>query len=427
VGKGLFLSSLSETNREPDRAWLGRRCSSHSFSDAYRSLVTSKMANTMDRARRETSRRDPFNIEPLTMEIVQATRAFESWLAERTVVVRSQLSEKHRRMAENPLAFLRGTIYRWAQIWREALPEAALAPRVLAVGDLHVESFGTWRDLAGRLIWGVDDFDEASYLPYVQDLLRLAVSARLAVSEEKLSIGWKDACDAILEGYRDCLRYGGDPFVLEEKHRWLRRIALQRLDDPRPFWDKLLSNPPARKPVASEARQALKKLLPEPGLPFRLSARSAGLGSLGHRRFVALADWRGGKLALEAKALVPSAFHWVLGEQAPVGIYYQTLLDKSVRAQDPFVRLCRGWIVRQLSPDSSPVELASLPKKQPEERLLRAMGWEAANIHLASPKAIPAIKSDLKTRPAGWLRSGTRELSGLLVREWKEWRRHCLS
>jgi len=32
---------------------------------------------------------------------------------------------------------------------------------VLAVGDLHVENFGTWRDAEGRLIWGVNDFDES--------------------------------------------------------------------------------------------------------------------------------------------------------------------------------------------------------------------------------------------------------------------------
>src|ERR1039458_5738131 len=35
------------------------------------------------------------------------------------------------------------------------------APKVLAVGDLHVGSFGTWRDTEGRLSWGVDDFDES--------------------------------------------------------------------------------------------------------------------------------------------------------------------------------------------------------------------------------------------------------------------------
>jgi len=326
-------------------------------------------------------------------------------------------------MADNRMDFLRGTIYRWAQVWPEVCPDLRQAPRVLAVGDLHVESFGTWRDIAGRLVWGVDDFDEAFELPYTQDLLRLATSARLAISIESLSIGWKDACDAILEGYREGLRSGGVPFVLEERNHWLRTIALARLDDPRPFWKKLHANPSARKPVPGDALKAIKKLLPDPKLQYRIVSRTAGVGSSGHRRFVALADWRGGKLALEAKALVPSAFHWAGGRLGPVRIYYEKLLDGAVRDRDPFVRLVGPWIVRQLAPDSSPIELASLPKKRPEDRLLHAMGWEAANVHLARPRSIKAVQHDLQRRPSNWLRSAARKMTTAVSEDWAEWRK----
>ena len=51
---------------------------------------------------------------------------------------------------------------------------------MLAVGDMHVENFGTWRDAEGRLVWGVNDFDEAAKMPYTIDLVRLAASAMLA-------------------------------------------------------------------------------------------------------------------------------------------------------------------------------------------------------------------------------------------------------
>src|SRR5260370_32652719 len=61
-----------------------------------------------------------------------------------------------------------------------ALP---ISHEVLAVGDLHVENFGTWRDAEGRLTWGVNDFDEAYPLPYTIDLARLATSVR---SEERV-------------------------------------------------------------------------------------------------------------------------------------------------------------------------------------------------------------------------------------------------
>jgi hypothetical protein len=72
-------------------------------------------------------------------------------------VVKSQLSDKHKQ-----------------------------APAALAVGDLHIASFGTSGDGFGRPISGIDDFDEAYPLPYANDLVRLAVSAVLDASEGEI-------------------------------------------------------------------------------------------------------------------------------------------------------------------------------------------------------------------------------------------------
>jgi uncharacterized protein (DUF2252 family) len=33
---------------------------------------------------------------------------------------------------------------------------------LLAVGDLRVENFGVWFDSQQRLVWGVNDFDDAA-------------------------------------------------------------------------------------------------------------------------------------------------------------------------------------------------------------------------------------------------------------------------
>ena len=96
------------------------------------------------------------------MNIVKATRQFEDWLAQRTHLNQKDLRLKHANMKAELFPFFRATYYRWAQLWPEVCPELAKAPHVLAVGDLHVENFGTWRDIEGRLIWGVNDFDEAS-------------------------------------------------------------------------------------------------------------------------------------------------------------------------------------------------------------------------------------------------------------------------
>ena len=95
------------------------------------------------------------------MNVVKATRQFEDWLGHRTNLVKKDLRLKHSEMMEAVFPFLRATYYRWAQIWPEVCADLAKGPHVLAVGDLHVENFGTWRDMEGRLIWGVNDFDEA--------------------------------------------------------------------------------------------------------------------------------------------------------------------------------------------------------------------------------------------------------------------------
>src|SRR5579862_7895683 len=114
------------------------------------------------------------------MDILEATHGYESWLERHVAVVRKDLARKHERMAESPFVFLRGTFYRWVQLWPSVCASLAGAPRVLAVGDLHVENFGTWRDVEGRLVWGVNDVDEACELAYTHDLVRLATSAILA-------------------------------------------------------------------------------------------------------------------------------------------------------------------------------------------------------------------------------------------------------
>jgi uncharacterized protein (DUF2252 family) len=91
--------------------------------------------------------------------IVRATRDYEAWLAGEVRVVRADLQTKHKLMATDGFSFLRATFYRWAQLFPVLCPKLAGAPKVLGVGDLHVENYGTWRDAEGRLVWGINDFD----------------------------------------------------------------------------------------------------------------------------------------------------------------------------------------------------------------------------------------------------------------------------
>src|SRR5271170_5015238 len=151
-----------------------------------------------------------------TMNFLQATSSYESWMRSCATIVESDLRLKHEQMRSDLFMFFRGTFYRWAQLWPEICPDLSRAPMVLACGDLHVNSFGTWRDSEGRLAWGVDDFDDSYPLPYTNDLVRLATSVKLLTDSSDLNIRYREGCEAIVEGYEEALRGGGCAFVLAE-------------------------------------------------------------------------------------------------------------------------------------------------------------------------------------------------------------------
>ena len=132
------------------------------------------------------------------MNCKEATESYETWLGEQTPIIKADLLLKHQQMSADVFSFMRATFYRWLELWKETCADLTNAPIVLAVGDLHVENFGTWRDQEGRLVWGVNDFDEAFDLPYTNDLVRLALSAHLAISANHLALRPADACEAIL-------------------------------------------------------------------------------------------------------------------------------------------------------------------------------------------------------------------------------------
>jgi len=355
------------------------------------------------------------------MKIQKATSRYEAWLARQLTIVPSDLQLKHEQMTAALFPFLRATYYRWAQIWPEVCGDLAQAPEVLAVGDLHVENFGTWRDAEGRLIWGINDFDEVFRMPYTNDLVRLAASAQMAIADNHLALTMKDAARAILEGYGESLAAGGRAFVLAEHHTALRDMAVHRLKEVCGFWEKLEACTPAKGKVPAGASKGITRMLPQPDLARRCVHRVAGLGSLGRQRFVALAEWHSARIAREAKAMAPSAYWWATGEKGPGRIRYQQMLDTAVRCPDPYVRLKGAWIVRRLAPDCSRIELAALPKERDEIRLLHAMGFETANVHLGSPK-VREIQADLKRRGTGWLPKAADDMVAAVTKDWEEWR-----
>jgi len=353
------------------------------------------------------------------MDVHQATEEYETWLRAETPVLERDLKKKHREMRRHPFGFLRATFYRWAQLFPDVCGSLLRGPQVLSVGDLHVENFGTWRDPEGRLIWGVNDFDEAYWLPMANDLVRLAVSADLA---KGIGVDRREIAQSIFSGYHHTLELGGRPYVLSERHVEMRTLAMARLKDPEKYWRKLCGWPEVKGKVPAGARKGIEALMPARDLPLQIVHRQAGLGSLGRERFTAIADWAGGKVAREAKALVPSAWGWAAGGKTPRRRLHAEILDGAVRSPDPFLMLQGRWVIRRLAPDCSRIELGSLPRGQDQRRLLKAMGGETANVHLGSAKAHILLRY-VRKLSGSWLERASTEMASAVREDWKSWRR----
>ncbi|WP_233517428.1 DUF2252 domain-containing protein [Geodermatophilus marinus] len=77
--------------------------------------------------------------------------------------------EKFDVLADSQYAFFRGTALLF---YRDMAGEDARMPTVLALGDVHPGNFGVMPSADNVPIFGVNDFDEASYAPFTWDLKR---------------------------------------------------------------------------------------------------------------------------------------------------------------------------------------------------------------------------------------------------------------
>jgi uncharacterized protein (DUF2252 family) len=96
---------------------------------------------------------------------------------------------KFRKMAADPFAFYRGSACLfYADMATSEDPWCdERTSRVWIQGDLHAENFGTYMDSAGRIVFDVNDFDEA-YLGHLSwDLRRFAASFALMSWRKALS------------------------------------------------------------------------------------------------------------------------------------------------------------------------------------------------------------------------------------------------
>ena len=343
---------------------------------------------------------------------------FEAWLADQCEVVKEDIAYKHSQMKTSAFVFLRATYFRWARKIGKWCPELMDAPQVLSVGDLHAENFGTWRDADGRLVWGVNDFDEAAVMPYLLDLVRLATSIRLAAN---LEISNKAVARALLEGYDEGLEHRSRLSSSRERPG-CGIMPSPANPKPEKFWCEVAQYPEVLPPV--HVAKELTAHLPASADKRRFHSDASSV------RAVAALD---GRVMLRsplagrprvARGQGPGALGMALGPRHESDtLHFEKLANGDHRAPDPVLLRARQARL--------PAHRRRFPKdrtwrrrrpKKLQRKLVRAMGFDLASIHAAGSATTRAIRNDLRKRPRGWLNAAAKTAAAAVKRDYEDWR-----
>jgi Uncharacterized protein conserved in bacteria (DUF2252) len=362
------------------------------------------------------------------MGIRAANRDFERWLKGQLhgALVEADLKKKHKKMRESAFAFLRGTYWRWAETILDVCPDLADAPPVLAVGDTHLENFGTWTDEEGRIVWGVNDYDESAEIPYILDIVRLAVSATLATTPGQLSL--KSICANLFEGYEQGIE-APEAFVLDRQHLWLRKRFVVGEAERAMFWRKIdnqyhdfLGKKNPEQPPARWIKLFTEAL---PGSDIALSywRHTAGTGSLGRPRWLGYGTWRSAPVLRECKAIVPSA--WTRVHRDGGRQRLNDIARGRYRSPDPWYGAAGNLLVRRLSPNNRKINVED---RRDAARLLHpdllwAMGRDLAAIHLGVRDRRDVLRKDLEKRKSRWFRTNVETATEFVSREYAQWKK----
>jgi uncharacterized protein (DUF2252 family) len=115
---------------------------------------------------------------------------FETNYGEQMRAQASAWQGKFRKMSAGAFPFYRGSAAVYYTDLAGEAPDPFVtkeASRIWIQGDLHAENFGSYLDSTGRLIFDVNDFDEAYVGPYIWDVKRFTTSLALIGYDKALS------------------------------------------------------------------------------------------------------------------------------------------------------------------------------------------------------------------------------------------------
>jgi hypothetical protein len=186
--------------------------------------------------------------------------------------------------------------------------------------------------------------------------------------------------------------------------------------DAEKFWEELTE---AERASRGAPLTLLRAQLPRGTRVLGCVHRIAGAGSLGRPRFVLIGLWGGAFVAREAKRTAPSAAIWAQGGAS--GQRGAELLRHAVRGPDPFLSIDKRWVLRRLAPDCKKIELGGFPLVRDQRKLLQLMGRETANVHARNRAR---VMRHLRRASSEWLEQATKAMVPVVIKDWKDWRRH---
>jgi hypothetical protein len=207
--------------------------------------------------------------------------------------------------------------------------------------------------------------------------------------------------------------------VLEESHPDLRAMAVGAERDPVKFWGKLVSLAIAEPP--KRIQRLINAWLPDGAAETLFYSRIAGVGSLGRPRYVGIAQCNGGLAAREAKAWLPSAWGWANGRPKTMPLPCACSSARCGSAIPSTSSRTGGWSEGS-GLHCGRIELAQFPQHRDEKAILKAMGQETANLHLATSDQCAKVLRDLGKREPDWLLQAARAMAEATEQDWKDFR-----
>lgn len=325
--------------------------------------------------------------------VAKLAKDYEGWLRTQIAVVEADLTSKHTQMEADEFTFFRATYYLWLVRVCEEVPDVLEAAVTPIVGDLHAENFGTWRDDAGDLRWGVNDFDELARGSWMLDPLRLAASAALSPHVDLKS---KEIVDLLLDAYIDA-ESGPSPRLDDAKHL---AALVPKFKDDDAFFTKLAAGATTTD-VDAAVQQAAEATVSGDWSP-TWHVREAGAGSLGHRRIVGVGKVGDGWAAREAKQLDPGTAAWARAYSSHLPTPAPDLYPSVARrvGVSSASRRVHGWQLRALAPDEVRIEVSGLADAD-ASLVLTSMAAAMARVHGADQEALAKAQKEAEALDRG--------------------------